>query len=144
MLSRIPIKDFKKKYDIVSAFIEHDGEILLLLRQDHKPQGNTWAMPAGKVNVGEDMLDALVREIEEEIGVKTKREDYKFHESYYIRYPEYDNMYHVYHLLVKEKPEIILGLDEHKDYKWITPAESLRLNLIQDEDMSIKYFYNID
>ena len=50
MISRTKLENFNKKFDVVSVFIEHDGEILLLHRQDHKPQGNTWAMPAGKVN----------------------------------------------------------------------------------------------
>ena len=42
--------------DVVSVFIEHNGKILLLHRQDHKPQGNTWAMLAGKVDKSDDSL----------------------------------------------------------------------------------------
>lgn len=143
MISRTELDNFKKKFDVVSVFIECDHEILLLHRQDHKPQGNTWAMVAGKVDEGEDLAVALTREVEEEIGVKIISEDLKYFEGYYVRYPNYDYIYHVFHLLMREKPVLDLNLNEHKDHIWITPKEALRLDLIQDEDTCIKWFYKI-
>lgn len=143
MISRTKLDNFKKKFDVVSVFIEHDGEILLLHRQDYKPQGNTWAMVAGKVDEGEDLLKALVREVEEEIGLKTNLSEYKYFEGYYVRYPGYDYIYHIYHLPVAEKPQLDLNLKEHKNHVWIKPKEALKLNLIQDEDACIKWFYKI-
>ena len=47
--------DFNPKFKVASSFIEHKGKILLLHRQNHKPQGNTWGVPAGKVDNGENM-----------------------------------------------------------------------------------------
>jgi 8-oxo-dGTP pyrophosphatase MutT (NUDIX family) len=101
-------------------------------------------MPAGKVDEDEDVLDALVREVEEEIGLKTKHENYKYFEGYYVRYPDYDLFFHIYHLPIKEKPTIILRSNEHKDYRWLKPKDALNLNLIQDEDACIKYFFKIN
>ena len=63
-------QEFYSKFDVVSCFVEHNGEILLLHRQDHKPQGNTWGVSAGKVDGGEQVLEAMVREIYEETGFK--------------------------------------------------------------------------
>ena len=60
-------KNFNPKFDVISCFVEYDGEILLLHRQDHKPEGNTWGVPAGKVDKGESLLEAMTREIQEEI-----------------------------------------------------------------------------
>ena len=34
-------EDFDKKIDVVGVFVEHEGQFILLHRQDHKPQGNT-------------------------------------------------------------------------------------------------------
>lgn len=144
MISKKKIKNFNKEFDVVSVFLEHDGKILLLHRQDNKPQGNTWAMLAGKVKKNDkDLLSALVREIEEEIGLKTNQEDFKYFDGFYIRYPEFDYVYHIYHLSLEERPNINLNLEEHKAYKWITPEDALKLNLIQDEDICIKWFYNL-
>ncbi len=144
MISRTEPENFKKKFDVVSVFIEHNGEVLLLHRQDHKPQGNTWAMVAGKVDEGEELLGAMVREVEEEIGLKTNPADYKYFEGYYVRYPGYDYLYHIYSLSVSEKPELNINQTEHKNHVWITPKEALKLDLIQDEDTCIKWFYKID
>lgn len=143
MISRTALENFNKKFDVVSVFIEHEGEILLVHRQDHKPQGNTWANVAGKVDVGEAPLSALVREIEEEVGLKVAENDCTYSEQFYVRYPGYDFVYHVYHLLLKERVVPILNLDEHKDHQWVTPQDALLLDLIQDEDFCIKQFYNL-
>lgn len=144
MISREEIENFNKKFDVVSVFIEHEGEILLLHRQDHKLQGNTWSAVAGKVKEGEGLLDALVREVEEEIGLKIPKDKYKYFDKYYVRHPGYDFKYHVYHLLLKDKPILNINLEENKDHQWIKPSDALNINLIQDEDSSIKWFFNID
>ena len=57
---------FTPKFEVVSCFLEYKNEILLLLRQDHKNQPNTSGVPAGKVDTGENIDDAMVREIFEE------------------------------------------------------------------------------
>ena len=44
-------------------------EVLLALRQAHQHQGNLWEFPGGKVETNERGYDALVREIDEEIGL---------------------------------------------------------------------------
>lgn len=144
MISREEIENFNKKFDVVSVFIEHKGEILLLHRQDYKPQGNTWSVVAGKVGNGEDLLDALIREVHEEIGLKVNKQDCKYFDVYYVRHPGYDFKYHVYHLLLNEKPILCVNIDENKDHRWMTPQDALNINLIQDEDLSIKWFYNIN
>ncbi len=143
MISKTPLPNFNKKFDVVSVFIEHNGEILLLHRQDYKPQGNTWAMLAGKVKVNEDLLHAMVREIKEEVGLKVSEKDLKYFEAYHVRYPEYDYLYHIYHLPFKERPVLKVSVGEHKDHCWIKPADALKLNLIQDEDSCIKWFYGV-
>ena len=143
MISKTKLPGFYKKFDVVSVFIENAGEILLLLRQDHKPQGNTWGMPAGKVKHGEALLDALVREVREEIGLRIYRQECKYSEGYYVRYTDYDFLYHVYHLFVPEKPTLNINMNEHKDYRWVKPVEALKLDLIQDEDFVVKWCYGV-
>ncbi len=143
MISTSEIKNFNKKFDVVSIFIEHAGTVLFLHRQDHKPQGNTWAVVAGKVEDGEQLLNALLREVKEEIGVELIEEDIKYVKEYYVRYDDYDFKYHIHHVLLKEKPTIKLELKEHKDSRWLNPQEALHLDLIQDEDVCIKDFYKI-
>ncbi len=42
MISKDKLENFTPKFEVVSCFVEYKNEILLLLRQDHKPQHNTW------------------------------------------------------------------------------------------------------
>ncbi len=54
---------------VVAAVIERDGWILACRRRPEKTAGGRWEFPGGKVEAGEDPEEALVREIEEELGV---------------------------------------------------------------------------
>jgi len=84
-----------------------------------------------------------MREVREEIGVELPPEDCTYFEGYYVRYSDYDFVYHVYHVTLKEEPALTLNPAEHKDFRWLTPQEALTLNLIQDEDACIKWFYGM-
>lgn len=136
-------KDFKSKFDVVGCFLEYDGKILLVHRADHKPQGDTWGVPAGKVDPGETLLQTMARELLEETGFTIEPSRLLYFGKVYVRFPDYDFVYHMFHCRLTEKPRIILRPDEHKDFEWVTPQESLKKNLIQDGDSVIKLFYKI-
>jgi 8-oxo-dGTP diphosphatase len=53
----------------VAVIINTNKEVLLALRQSHQHQGNLWEFPGGKVESNEQVYNALVREIDEEIGL---------------------------------------------------------------------------
>jgi 8-oxo-dGTP pyrophosphatase MutT (NUDIX family) len=135
--------DFNPKMEVVSCFVEHEGKLLLLHRQDHRPQGNTWAVPAGKVEKGEEIGEAMCRELNEEILLPANVSDLIYFRKVYLRYPEFDFVYHMYRLQLISLPNITLNLDEYKDFKWVTPNEALNHDLIPGEDECIRLFYKI-
>lgn len=47
-----------------------DGDILIARRPAHLHQGGLWEFPGGKVEAGEDVTNALRRELHEEIGIQ--------------------------------------------------------------------------
>lgn len=55
---------------VVGCFLEYNDKFVILLRQKHKPDGDTWGLPGGKVEQGEDDVEAIIRELEEETGYK--------------------------------------------------------------------------
>ncbi len=53
----------------VAVFITADGRFLLSSRPDGKPYAGYWEFPGGKIEAGESVREALVRELEEELNV---------------------------------------------------------------------------
>jgi len=98
MIYRKKPQNFNSKFDVVSCFVEHNGTILLLHRQDHKPEGNTWGVPAGKVDQGEEILKTIVREIKEETGFQLSSSQPSYFKKVYVKYPKYDFIYHIFHI----------------------------------------------
>ncbi|MBD2859749.1 8-oxo-dGTP diphosphatase MutT [Spongiibacter sp. KMU-158] len=58
----------------VGVICNSEGEILIAKRADHLHQGGLWEFPGGKVEAEESVVDALVRELEEELGITAVRE----------------------------------------------------------------------
>lgn len=54
------------------------GRILLLLRNDFGDEPNTWSLVSGGIEEGEDILDGLKREVNEEMQIDPNIISYKF------------------------------------------------------------------
>ena len=54
----------------VGVLVRDDGSFLLAQRPDGKPMAGYWEFPGGKLEAGEAVLDALVREFDEELGLQ--------------------------------------------------------------------------
>ncbi len=131
---------------VVGCFIEYDGKILMLLRNFNKIQGGTWGAPGGKVDDVDydDTLLAIIREVKEETGIPLDAENLKQVGVFYVIHPQNNKFIYVkYHAVLKYKPDVLLKSDEHENFLWVTPEESLKLNLILDEDYTIKHVYGI-
>jgi len=53
-----------------AAIFNEQGQLLLALRGKNQHQGGLWEFPGGKVEPGEAVEQALLRELEEELGVR--------------------------------------------------------------------------
>jgi 8-oxo-dGTP diphosphatase len=69
---------------VVGAVVQHDGKVLLLKRSEDDFMGGIFELPSGKVEPGEDLDEALRREVEEETGLKISRiREYLGHFDYF-------------------------------------------------------------
>ena len=54
-----------------AALVDPDGRVLLAQRPEGKSMAGLWEFPGGKVEPGETPEAALIRELDEELGLKT-------------------------------------------------------------------------
>ncbi|WP_228122478.1 NUDIX domain-containing protein [Saccharothrix syringae] len=65
--------------DVHVALVRGDGHVLLIRRRDSDSRfDGLWHLPAGKVEAGESLVAAAVREVAEEVGVVVRGEDLTF------------------------------------------------------------------
>ncbi|EQB12550.1 NTP pyrophosphohydrolase [Sphingobium quisquiliarum P25] len=56
---------------VAVALVDADGRVLLQQRPPGKAMAGLWEFPGGKVESGETPEAALIRELEEELGIRT-------------------------------------------------------------------------
>lgn len=103
---------------VVAGLIVRDGLVLITQRRADQALPLQWEFPGGKVEPGESPLDAMVRELREEIGVTVQVGriwDVLFH-----AYPTFDLVMLVYTCsLVEGEPRAV----EVADVQWVPPAK---------------------
>lgn len=132
---------FSPRFHATGVYLEHDGRILLLHRHPAKPEGGTWCVAGGKVDAGETPEAAARRETREETGVEL--EGLIAIGAFYVRYPTYDFVYHVFRAPMAREPVLRIKPDEHTGAQWVTPKEALAYRLIEDEDAVLARTYGI-
>ena len=104
--------------------INSKNEILVQKRSSTKKAfPNLWDMPsAGHVDAGESSIQGAVRETEEELGIKTREEDYIFVGEYIADTTWEIGQIYLLKLDIDIK-DIKLQVEEVEDVKWLTLDE---------------------
>jgi 8-oxo-dGTP diphosphatase len=107
-----------RKLVVAGLIIGGDGRVLITQRRADQSLPLQWEFPGGKVEPGEAPVDALVRELREEIGVEVavgRIWDVLFHS-----YPAFDLVMLVYACrIVDGEPRTV----EVADLRWLAPGE---------------------
>ena len=59
---------------VAAALVDVDGRVLIGQRPPGKQMEGLWEFPGGKVEAGETPENALIRELEEELGIVARRD----------------------------------------------------------------------
>lgn len=117
------------------AFIINDeGEILIVKRDKEIIYVDKWDIPGGKLDNDETLIEAISREIMEEVGLKLEKiictlSSSKFEGKLGDKLIIYRNIY-----LCKASGEIKLS-PEHSEYKWVAPEDLKKYELPEDKDL---------
>ncbi len=130
-------KDFIATAEAAGLYLDCQGKILLLHRHPSRPQGTTWGVPAGKLELGEDPKTACLREVAEEVGVYLK--EVIEVGALYISLPHVSYVYHMFYAACSERPVLTLS-DEHVEARWVTPDEARALPLIKGGEEALTYY----
>lgn len=112
-----------------------DGKIFIAKRQMVGDMGGRWEFPGGKIEDGEDLETAVVREMQEEFGV-TVSVGQKITSGSFTHRNKPCTLdvleIHFPHDGMSER----FALTEHTDYNWVKLEEIPKLNFV-DSDLSV-------
>ena len=119
-------------------FSKDFSKLLMIKRNDEKRKkyGFDWGVVGGKVEPGEMVIEAGVREAKEEIGVALRPEQLKFlHYEHMIEYdkkaPGFVHIIFFYSVVLDENEKITLN-DESDEFRWF-PVKKLPTSIIDGE-----------
>ena len=104
--------------EVVAALIWRGDTFMICQRPAHKARGLLWEFVGGKVEPGETMVDALIRECREELNITVSVGD--IFTQVIHRYPDIHIRLTLYNCEIAEGSPVLL---EHNDLKWIHPSQ---------------------
>jgi 8-oxo-dGTP diphosphatase len=110
---------------VVAGLVTADGKVLVTQRRADQSLPLKWEFPGGKIESGEGPVEALARELREEIGVEV--EVGRVWEVLFHAYESFDLLMLVYHCVVASgEPRCV----EVADLAWCAPSELSRYDIL--------------
>jgi len=106
---------------VVASVILREEKVLCVQRDEHEKEyiSSKWEFPGGKVEQGEDRIQALKREIREELQLEIQ--NIGFLTTVEHTYPDFHLVMHAYRCEIFSGEPVLI---EHADMKWL-PVDKL-------------------
>ncbi len=125
--------------EVVALALRHSPsrEIMLARRGPNESGAGEWEFPGGKVEPGETQREALVREIQEELGYSLDGEKLTLLGEHVHDYPQRRIQIFLWQLDIETKPSFTLI--DHDFVDWFKLSDIKELNLTAGD----KYFISL-
>src|SRR3569833_3119451 len=105
---------------VAAALVDSDGRVLIAQRPEGKSMAGLWEFPGGKIEADERPEDALIRELQEELGIAVK-------EACLAPFTFASHTYGAFHLLMPlyicRRWEGTAQPRHHAALKWVRPKD---------------------
>lgn len=122
-------EDYEVVFSAVGVLRDEMGRVLILKRSiNDRSFPGKWSLPGGKVDAGETVEQAVIREVKEEAGLDVEIiRAIGVNESLLsTRNRKY--VIYSFAVQIKNKSDVQLS-HEHEDYRWVFPQEARNLPL---------------
>jgi len=102
-----------------AALIDDDGRVLICQRPPGKALAGLWEFPGGKVEAGETPEACLIRELDEELGIRAKADCLA---PFVFASHTYDDKHLLMPLFLLRRWEGQVTQKEHSGLVWVKPA----------------------
>ena len=121
------------KKDAVVAIIQKEGTFLFIRRSDYiDTAAGYWCPVSGRLEENETQIEALQREVKEEVGLSVKAL------KKICEIPSHNNQF-ILHFWTTEiiSGEASVASNEATDFKWVTLEQMKQLDPVFDEDVQV-------
>ena len=105
---------------VACALIDTDGRVLICKRPQGKSLAGLWEFPGGKVEAGETPEGALIRELNEELGITISQSCLA---PFVFASHSYDSFHLMMPLYLCRRWDGLVRAQEHEAIAWVKPKE---------------------
>lgn len=103
-----------------AALVDSDGRVLICQRPEGKQLAGLWEFPGGKVEPGETPEACLIRELEEELGIRVTKACLA---PFVFASHEYESFHLLMPLFLIRRWEGVVVAKEHSATAWVKPVK---------------------